>query len=82
MSDDRLRVLLVDDDEEDALLTKDLLAESEHERFLVDWVATYEAGVEAIARDSYDVCLVDYYLGVFSGLDVLRAAHKNECRTP
>ena len=82
MSDDRLRVLLVDDDEEDALLTKDLLAESEHERFLVDWVATYEAGVEAIARESYDVCLVDYYLGVFSGLDVLRAAHKNDCRTP
>ena len=28
MSDDHLRVLLVDDDEEDALLTKELLAES------------------------------------------------------
>ena len=82
MSDDHLRVLLVDDDEEDALLTKELLAESEHERFLIDWVATYEAAVEAIARDSYDVCLVDYYLGVHNGLDVLRSAHESECRSP
>ena len=82
MSDGHLRVLLVDDDEEDALLTKELLAESEQDRFLVEWVATYEAAVEALTRNSYDICLVDYYLGGHNGLDVLRSAHENECRTP
>ena len=39
-----LRVLLVEDDEDDFLFTRDLLAEQERTRFEVDWAANYERG--------------------------------------
>src|SRR2546421_589734 len=37
-----VRVLLVEDDEDDYVLTRDLLAESRHMRFKLDWVSSYD----------------------------------------
>ncbi len=47
---DRIRVLLVDDDQDDFLIVSDMLSEAEDTRFELDWVQTYEAGLEAISR--------------------------------
>src|SRR5438270_24526 len=46
----RLRVLLVEDDEDDYFLTQDLLAEIPGCRFELEWVPTYEQGLEAVCR--------------------------------
>jgi signal transduction histidine kinase len=72
MTDRPIRVLLIDDDEDDYIMTRDLLDESEGIVFAVEWVATYEDATEALAQQRYDVALVDYYLGAHSGLDLLR----------
>ena len=66
-----IRILLVEDDEDDYTLTRELLAEVEGETFDLVWAPTYEAAVVEIRRGGYDVFLVDYRLGRRSGLDLL-----------
>lgn len=67
-----LSVLLVEDDEDDYVIIRDLL--SEMERFELEWVTDYEDALKAIKREEHDVCLLDYRLGQRSGLDLLREA--------
>ena len=65
-----LRLLLVEDDEDDYVIIRDLL--SEMERFELEWVTDYNGALEAIEREEHDVCLLDYRLGERSGLELLR----------
>ncbi len=67
-----LRVLLVEDDEDDYVIIRDLL--SEIEEFDLQWVSDYNEALGAIGRETHDVCLLDYRLGGRSGLELLRAA--------
>ncbi|WP_374601330.1 EAL domain-containing protein [Arenimonas sp.] len=69
-----LRVLVVDDDEEDFLILRDLLADYPQGRFELDWVATLAEGVEALRANRHDVFLVDYHLGPDNGMDLVRMA--------
>jgi diguanylate cyclase (GGDEF)-like protein/PAS domain S-box-containing protein len=69
-----LRVLVVDDDEEDFLILRDLLADFPAGQFTLDWVPTLKQGIEALRAASYDVYLVDYLLGPDNGLDLVRLA--------
>jgi len=67
-----IRVLLIEDDEDDYVLTRDLLADSRRTRFSLGWVSSYEEALGAIADGQHDVYLVDYRLGEHDGLEVLR----------
>lgn len=69
-----LRVLVVDDDEEDFLILRDLLAEFPKGQFTLDWVPTLAKGIEALRKGAHDVYLVDYLLGPDNGLDLVRLA--------
>jgi Flp pilus assembly CpaE family ATPase len=66
-----IRILLVEDDEDDYTLTRELLAEVEDEEFDLVWAPTYEDAILEIRRGGYDIFLVDYRLGRRSGLDLL-----------
>lgn len=77
-----IRILLVDDDEDDYILTRDLFGEIEGSRYKLDWVSTYEEGLEQVCRDEYDIYLVDYRLGARTGLELLREAIAGGCKTP
>ncbi|NEP11916.1 MAG: response regulator [Symploca sp. SIO2C1] len=76
-----VKVLLVDDDEDDYTLTRDLLAESAT-TFELEWVATYNAALERIEHNQYDVYLFDYRLGEHNGLELLREAVACGCQGP
>jgi signal transduction histidine kinase len=67
-----VRVLLIDDDQDDYVLTRDLLGDVPGGRFELDWTPHYAEGVEAVCADRYDVFLVDYRLGAMTGIDLLR----------
>ena len=82
MSSRTISVLLVEDDEEDYLITRSLLSQIKQVTFALDWAATYEAALESIANHQHDVYLVDYRLGQHDGLEFLQAALLNGCRTP
>jgi PAS domain S-box-containing protein len=71
----------VDDDENSFLLTRRFLAKLQGV-FHVDWASSYEAGREAIARKQHDVYLLDYRLGAYNGLDLLKEALALGCEAP
>ncbi len=77
-----VRVLLVEDDEDDMLLTTQLLREIELTRFDVHWVTDYAAALEELCSDRFDVCLADYRLGPHNGVDLVRDASRRGCRVP
>jgi diguanylate cyclase (GGDEF)-like protein/PAS domain S-box-containing protein len=77
-----IRVLLIEDDEDDYVLTRDLLSDSRRTRFSLDWVSSYADALGAIADGQHDVYLVDYRLGEHDGLEVLRAARVAGCLRP
>ncbi len=78
----QLNILLIDNDEDDYILTLHLLEGIEGMEFKLDWVDTYEAGLKEIARHQHDAYLVDYRLGKINGIDLLREATQNGCKAP
>ena len=82
MFDPQVKVLLVEDDEDDYVLVRDLLSESAPSKYVLVWESTYEHALEVISNNAFDVCLLDYGLGAQSGLDLLREAMGKGCRTP
>ena len=77
-----IRLLLVEDDEDDYVLTRDLLTDSRRTRFALDWVTSFDEALEAMAMGQHDVYLVDYRLGEHDGLEVLREARAAGCLRP
>ena len=69
-----VRILLVDDDRDEASLTKSLLAHAEDIRYEMDWVPTFGEGLAAIGRDQHDAYLIDHQLGVRTGVELVQEA--------
>jgi PAS domain S-box-containing protein len=66
------RILLVEDNEDDYLIVRDLLSDIATTRFDLQWVSTYQAARESLTHRQYDVCLLDYRLGEATGVDLVR----------
>ena len=77
-----LDILLVEDDEDDYIITKALLSKAQSIDCNLDWTTSYEEGLQAILSGTYDACLVDYRLGTHTGLDLLNAVNERGGRTP
>jgi signal transduction histidine kinase len=77
-----LRVLIADDDEDDYILTRDLLLRIGRPRFQLDWTPSYEGALEAIELNQHDVYLFDYHLGHSDGLQLMREALARGCKAP
>ena len=77
-----LRIVLIDDDEDSFLITRGLLSLIEGANHDLQWVSTFEGGLEALRNPVYAVCLLDYRLGARDGLELLRQAVAEGCRTP
>ncbi|BAT53619.1 PAS/PAC sensor hybrid histidine kinase [Nostoc sp. NIES-3756] len=82
MDNSPIRVLLVDDGEDDYVLTRNWFSEFRVAECELEWVDNYEAAKIAIAQCRHDVYLVDYRLGVHSGLELLREAINEGCSCP
>jgi signal transduction histidine kinase len=67
-------VLLVEDDEDDFVITRDLLAEIEHTDYDLEWVNNAEDALTKLVhlKNDYDVCLLDYRLGRTTGIEIIR----------
>ena len=70
-SDSAVRILLVEDDEDDYILTRDLLDSVPNYRYTIEWVAEYDAALATMRFNPYDVCLLDNRLGEQNGIDLL-----------
>src|SRR5687768_12434736 len=77
-----IRILLVDDDEDDYLLTRELLSEAGGKKFKLDWAKNFKAGLEAIKSCGHDAYLLDYQLGAKNGVELVREALAAGCKNP
>ncbi len=71
-SDYIVRVLLIDDDEEDYLIIKHLFAQMKGIHSQLEWVSSSEEGIKIIGEARHDAYLIDYRLDARTGLDVLQ----------
>ncbi|WP_416398064.1 response regulator [Allohahella sp. A8] len=70
----RVSVLLVEDDEDDYLLTNDLLEDIPNVEFDLDWVSTPDDARREMRLNRHDICLLDYRLGPEEGTALLKQA--------
>ena len=73
---DAIRVMLIDDDKDEASLTRSLLARVEDIRYELDWVPTFHEGLASIARGEHAAYLIDHQLGGLTGVDLVREARQ------
>lgn len=82
MPEELIRVLLVDDDQGDFEMTRAMIAEIETRRIDLDWVSSFEEGLDALERNEHDVYLIDYFLEDRTGMDLLREARDRGLHAP
>lgn len=78
----KIRVLLVEDDEEDYIITQEHLSEAKLASFKLTWVKDYDEAVDFYCKETFDVVLIDYRLGIHDGLELLRALRKKNDSIP
>lgn len=69
-----IRLLFVEDDEDDYILTSELLQRSELLRFAIDWAPSAEEARAILRENRHDICLMDYRLGTEVGVTLVRDA--------
>jgi len=77
-----IKVLLVEDDEDDYILARGLFTEMKGLRSQLEWFKSYQLGLAAMTKNQHDVCLVDYRLGAKDGIGLLREALELGCQSP
>ncbi|HLO89089.1 MAG TPA: ATP-binding protein, partial [Nostocaceae cyanobacterium] len=77
-----IKVLLIDDDEGDYILTRNCFSEFQVTGCELEWLENYETAREAIAQNLHDVYLVDFRLGVHNGLELIGEAIAHGCHAP
>jgi CheY-like chemotaxis protein len=82
MKNETIKVLLIEDDEEDYILTRGLLSEEGTSSYVLDWASSYEEGLQVAGRGEHQVCLVDYRLGERTGVQLIREARESRLTTP
>jgi diguanylate cyclase (GGDEF)-like protein/PAS domain S-box-containing protein len=79
---DIIRVLVVDDDEDDFYIIKEYLSEAYEDLYDIEWVDNYKSALRVIKEKRHDIFLFDFRLGQYNGLKLLREARANNCNIP
>jgi signal transduction histidine kinase len=79
---EKIKLLLVEDDEDDFILTRDLLNEIYSDNLDLEWVKDYDKAVERLLSNEHAVCLLDYRLGSHNGIELLRQAREQGSNCP
>ncbi|MDY6900119.1 MAG: response regulator [Cyanobacteriota bacterium] len=82
MNHNPIKVLLVDDDEDDYILIRDWLNEFQLGSCELDWLDNYQAAKSVIASLRHHIYLFDYRLGAENGLELLQFSIECGCSSP
>jgi PAS domain S-box-containing protein len=77
-----LVVLIVDDDEDDAFFIERVLARASKESFEVRSVTRHQEALQALLGGGVDAAIIDYRLGVHSGIELIAGARADGCTVP
>ena len=76
------RLLLVEDDEDDYIITRDLLQDIDPRGYELSWARTAVEARAHFCQNDIDVCLLDYSLGAYTGLEILSQAKQQGLDAP
>jgi PAS domain S-box-containing protein len=79
---DQTRILIVDDDEDDFIITSEYIRHIPGTSYDIEWCHRYEEALQHMMKGNYDLYFVDYRLGAKSGVDLLKEALQNNCEEP
>ena len=77
-----VRILIIDDDEDDFILTSGFINSIQDRTFDIQWCYNYKTALEHIASKKSQLYFVDYRLGAKTGIDLLGEAMKMNCEEP
>ncbi len=80
--EDRYNVLLIENDENDFLQAWNLISEIGDEKYQLKDASGFEAGLETLKSDHFDLCLVFYDLDDHDGSELLLNARKSGIEIP
>ncbi|MBC5992291.1 ATP-binding response regulator [Pontibacter cellulosilyticus] len=79
---DKIRILLVDDDEDDYIITRDIIEDIPGRNYVLEWTGSFNKALEIIAERRHSIYLVDYRLGAHDGLELIKEAISQGCSAP
>lgn len=77
-----VRILIVDDDEDDFFILRQYISKIEDQHFVIDWCYRYGEALDHIKNGAYDLYFIDYRLGANTGLQLIQEAVKLHCEDP
>lgn len=77
-----VRILIIDDDEDDFFITSEYLKQIQEYSLQIDWAYKFTDSIERMKKRAYDMYFVDYRLGAKTGLDFLKEAVMVGCEEP
>ena len=72
MGDQTMKILLVEDDEDDYVILRKMLSQIPGQTYNLEWASGFDDALLKTSRTDYDLFLVDYRLGIQNGLELLR----------
>jgi len=69
-----IKVLLVDDDEDDFFITKEIIEDIPNRRYTLEWEPNSEQALSIISDNQHHIYLVDFHLGAINGLELIKKA--------
>jgi signal transduction histidine kinase len=82
LNDGMIRIMLVDDDEDDFVLMREMLSGIKHWKVNLQWASSYEDALRAAKPGLCDLCLMDYRLDRGNGLELMNELQKNGFSAP
>ena len=68
---ERIKILLIEDDEDDFIIIRDTLSGVKNQEFEIDWARDFDEGLMKASYYKYDLCIVDYFLGRHTGIEFI-----------
>lgn len=79
---DEWKILLIEDDEDDYILTRAMICDIESLGCSLCWEDDFDAGLALLGQQDWDAVLVDYDLGGRNGIEFIEQAERRGIRTP
>jgi len=82
MNEEPIKLLLVEDDEDDYVIVLEHLCHMQSCKIDLEWICTYPEAVIEIAKKRHDIYVFDYRLGLDNGIDLIGEAKARGCSAP
>ncbi len=77
-----IKVLIIDDDEDDYLIISDFISDIPQGKFETVWCNGYTKALKQIELKKHDIYFIDYRLGIQTGIDLVKQAIAMQCEEP